>query len=130
MTNSSRQTPWWLKPATHAPTPARLLGARLGTAQPRLIWSTGSRLWTEANKEGQRLPLIFSATEADSGLIYPAYVEEITVTDDGTACVHSELRPIDPPRPLSSLRLKSTGRPLSDSYIRPYAICKTPDFLD
>jgi hypothetical protein len=113
---------------------AKLREEAANNARGRLVekksWTTGNQLWTEANKEGQRLPLIFSAAEADSGLIYWAYVDDITVTDDGTACVYSELRPITPPRPLSSLRLKSTGRPLSDSYIRPYAICETPDFLD
>jgi hypothetical protein len=31
------------------------------------------------------------------------------------------------PKPLSSLILRSTGKPLSDNYIQPYAICYTPD---
>jgi len=32
-------------------------------------------------------------------------------------------------KPKSSLRLSAFGRALSDDYIRPYALCYTPDFL-
>jgi hypothetical protein len=94
------------------------------------IWKTGHLLWTEAKRSGERMALLLSGAEADTGIIYWAYIDDITIDDlTGTTCTYSDLRPVTPRRKLSSLRLRSTGRPLSDDYIRPYAICRTPSFL-
>jgi hypothetical protein len=86
------------------------------------------------------MPLVFAnadnafpPTEAQTQLLYWATIEDITIDRDAekpsTTCVYTDLRAIDPPRPLSSLRLVRKDRPLSDNMIRPYAICYTPSFL-
>jgi hypothetical protein len=108
---------------------ARTSGAHVLTE--RKAWTTGHLLWDQARRSGERMALIFSAAEADLGLIYWATIDDITI-DEGdrtTTCTYSNLKAITPARPQSSLRLRSTGRPLSDDFIRPYAICHTPAFL-
>jgi hypothetical protein len=94
-------------------------------------WTTGHLLWDQAHRSGERMALIFSAAEDDTGLIYWAAIDHITIDEEdrATTCTYSNLKAIIPVRPQSSLRLRSTGRPLSEGFIRPYAICHTPAFL-
>ena len=95
-------------------------------------WTTGRLLWDRAHRSGELMPLVLSAAEGDTGdIIYWAVIDDITLGEESrtTTCTYSNLRTITPPKPKSSLRLRSKGRPLSEDFIRPYAICHTPDFL-
>jgi|SRR5215469_550200 len=72
-------------------------------------WTTGHLLWDQARRSGERMPLIFSAAEDDTGLIYWATIEDITKPGS----VQASGRPVSPsqhtmhtsatPRPFSSL---------------------------
>ena len=77
------------------------------------------------------MPVVFSGAEDDTGLIYWAIIDDIRIDEINrtTTCTYSDLKPITPARPKSSLRLKTGNRPLSENSIRPYAICYTPAFL-
>ena len=77
------------------------------------------------------MPILFSAADRDSGVIYWATIDDIAINDETsrTICSYSNLREIKPPKPRSTLRLRTGDRPLSDDLIRPYAICHTPGFL-
>ena len=92
-------------------------------------WVTAARLWKTWMREQLPMPIIFSAAEADKGLIYWGRVDSIDVDNEGTSCTYADLRRIEPATPLSTLRLRSTGRLMSDDNIRPYAICHTPEFV-
>ena len=97
-------------------------------------WVTGERLFLEAQKNGVQMPVIFSAAEKDSGLIYFGMLTKIELNDGQsdkpqTTYWFTGLTRLDDFRPLSSLTLLSTRKPLSDKFIRPYAICYTPAFL-
>ena len=92
-------------------------------------WVTAERLWADARRDELQTPVIFSAADVDSGLIYWGLVELIDLDRDGTTCTYRSLRSIAPAKPLSTLRLRSTGRPMSVANIRPYAICHTPSFV-
>lgn len=94
-------------------------------------WTTGHVLWSQTRQAGEVMPLIFSAAEDASGLIYWAAIHDIAIDAEErtTTCTYSSLKTITPAKPQSSLRLRSTGRPLSEDFIRPYAICHTPAFL-
>ncbi len=94
-------------------------------------WTTGRLLWDQARRSGELMPLVFSGAEKDTGLIYWATVDDITINEESrtTACTYSNLRTITPHKPKPSLRLRSTGRPISEDFIRPYAVCHTPAFL-
>jgi hypothetical protein len=97
----------------------------------RTAWKTGSHLWAEAERSGERIPIVFSGADRATGLFYWATIDDVTVEHENqqTTCSYSSLREISPPRPLSALRLRNGNRQLSDDYIRPYAICETPSFL-
>jgi hypothetical protein len=94
-------------------------------------WTTGHLLWDQARRSDELMPVIFSGAEDDTGLIYWATIDEITIDEEDrtTTCTYLNLKAITPAKPKSSLRLRSTGRPLSEDFIRPYAICHTPAFL-
>jgi hypothetical protein len=100
-------------------------------------WVTGSRLFGQAHAVGERLPIVFSAAEDWSGLIFWGVLTGVSVdsgdTDLGrkprTDYSFEQLRPIEPSRPLSDLTLANARRPLSNESIRPYAICLTPPWL-
>lgn len=91
-------------------------------------WKTGREL-VAASAPDESVPVIFSAADRDSGLIYYARLDAVEVDESGTTYSISELSPLVEPHPLSSLTVVSSGAPLPDSYIRPYAICWTPSFL-
>jgi hypothetical protein len=94
-------------------------------------WKTGSELWAEAVRSGEQMPIVFSGADVATGLFYWATIDDVKVDREKreTTCSYSNLREINPPKPLSALRLKTGNRQLSDNYIRPYAICHTPSFL-
>lgn len=94
-------------------------------------WVTGQRLWDQARQSGAVMPLVFAGAEDETGLIFWAVIDDIAIDERTrtTACTYSDLKPITPARPITSLRLRATGRPISADFIRPYAICHTPAFL-
>ncbi len=94
-------------------------------------WTTGNRLFQEAKKKGQRMPVIFASADTTDRLIYSAMLKDVKLNelDSTTTYEFADLQRITSQHPLSSLRLRSTNRPLSDNYIRPYAICHTPSFF-
>jgi hypothetical protein len=96
----------------------------------RKHWVTGQQLWIEASQTGERMPIIFSGADVHTGLFYWGIIEDIILDDEkGTDCSYSNLREITPRRKLSELRLRKGNRQLSNDFIRPYAICRTPSFL-
>ena len=103
-------------------------------------WKGADRLLTESIGRGQRMPIVFSAAEGEtgSGLTYWAKLTELEV-DDGdpalgrkakTTYWFTELTPLTGRHRLSDLNKKSDGKPLSEDFIRPYALCLTPAFLE
>jgi hypothetical protein len=106
-----------------------------GKFTERKRWTGALGLLDRARKVGQQLPIVFAAGETIDGVIYSAFIDDLDVSQadecrNGTTTIRfSGLRPLPKKRPLSSLRLKSSGQQLSDGFIRPYAICYTPDFF-
>jgi hypothetical protein len=104
-----------------------------GAATEKHVWITGKELFDEARRNGIRMPIIFAAAEdGPKGLLYYAMLEgvETDSLNQTTAYKFTELKEIHARPPLSSLRKKSDGRPLSDDFIRPYSICYTPSFVE
>lgn len=96
-------------------------------------WKTCYSLFMEAKERQKKMPILFSAADESSGLIYYALLESITINKEHgiyrTTYSFSHLTPLTDTQPRSSLVLHSTGKPLSNNYIRPYAVCRTPDWL-
>ncbi len=95
------------------------------------VWKTGHRLFLEAQRNGQRMPVVFASADVTDKLRYYAVLSDLELDEANstTSYQFTDLEPIQGDLPLSTLRLRSTNRPLSDNYIRPYAICHTPSFI-
>lgn len=97
-------------------------------------WKTGQQLFQAAERHREAMAVIFAAAEWIDRLLYHALLEDIAFDEADSGVVTTMYRftgltRIEQHLPLSTLTLRSTGRALSDSYIRPYTICFTPDFL-
>ncbi|KAB2866387.1 MAG: hypothetical protein F9K46_02415 [Anaerolineae bacterium] len=99
-------------------------------------WVTGQHLLEDTQSKNQKLLVIFSAAERATGLLYYAILTQININDGDpknplTTYHFTSLTPIKDAPPKSSLRLRDEAgqKFLSDSYIRSYALCFTPDFL-
>jgi hypothetical protein len=98
-------------------------------------WKGGSDIVARAEAEGERVALLLSAAESDEmNIEYVALLTDVVVTepdeDRGWSTTYSfeGLRRIDPARKKSEVR-KRDGTPLSDQFLRPYALCRTPSFI-
>lgn len=97
-------------------------------------WTAALALWERAEKENEQLPLIFAAAQSVSKLIYWGVITHLkpgpSTKPDSTTISFTGLKPIRGKLCFhNSLRLRSTRKQLSDNFIRPYAICYTPNFL-
>jgi hypothetical protein len=91
-------------------------------------WVRAKQLLDEAKRTGKRLPVVFAPAEGTSDLFAWALLDEI-VPDETSRYTFSELRLFDPQPHKTTLRKASDGEPLDEWFIRPYAICRTPDYL-
>jgi len=105
---------------------------RKGAFYENKLWKTGKALFDEACAQGLKMPILFGAADINSGLIYYGILTSITLleTENRTKYSFENLTKITVPKPLSSLYLKSSKKPLSNNFIRPYAICLTPPDLE
>ena len=97
-------------------------------------WATALALWERAEKANEQLPLIFAAAQSVSRLIYWGVITNLrpgpSTKAESTTINFTGLKPIrGKPRFHNSLRLRSTRKALSDKFIKPYAICYTPNSL-
>lgn len=94
-------------------------------------WATAASLFQSATRNNESFYVIYAPAEATWELIYFAKIKNIEITSDGKTEYEIEnLTPIPQPRPnKTNLILAGTGQPINENFIRPYAICKTPEFL-
>jgi hypothetical protein len=100
-----------------------------GSLSENKPWVTGRRLLHQAQQTGVDMPILFGDAAWCPDLIYWAILREVTVGDQGTKYRFEHLKKLDGHSP-QELLLRSTGKPIAVGFIRPYAICKTPAFLD
>jgi len=105
-----------------------------GTFTEGRKWKTVAAWMQQVSTTGARIPIIFGAAEDWSGLVFHAVLDAIEfdesiVKKPKTIYTFSGLTPIQPHKKLSSLTLLKQRRPLPDTFIRPYALCLTPDFV-
>ena len=129
MSNLSRFCVYTMRHSAELDAQTKISGPHV--LRERKAWTTGHQLWDQARRAGEMMPVVFSGAEDDTGLIYWPTIEDIRIDEAtrATTCTYFGLKPINPARPKSSLRLKTGDRPLSEDFIRPYAICHTPAFL-
>ena len=105
-----------------------------GTFEEGRRWVTARRLLAVARDEGRRVPVLFAAAEHTADLIYFGWLDGVMLGAVGagpaTTFRVSGLRPLPKPHPMkTSLVVASTGKHIPAFHIRPYVLCRTPEFL-
>jgi hypothetical protein len=100
-----------------------------GTFIEKKSWKKAIEFGLQAAEEDKILLLLLADASYIDGVVAAAIIDRIEILDNGSSKISffgaQYLKDI---QALSKLRLLSTGQPLSDRYIRPYALCQTPDF--
>lgn len=107
---------------------ATLANGGRDTYRERKKWVRAKQLLDEAKRAGKRLPVIFAPAEGTFHLFAWALLDEV-LPDETSSYTFSELQLFDPQPHKSTLRKASDGEPLDEWFIRPYAICQTPNYL-
>jgi hypothetical protein len=89
---------------------------------------TGQTTPGRGEADWQASPVIFAPAQGTFHLFAWALLEEV-LPDETISYTFSELRLLDPQPHKSTLNKASDGLPLDEWFIRPYAICQTPDYL-
>ncbi len=92
-------------------------------------WTTAAKKLQAAIDAGEALSIVFADAANCSALLYWARLREVALVDGGTRYTVEQLAPLDGRHSPQDLQLASTGRHIAPDFIRPYAICKTPEFL-
>jgi len=93
-------------------------------------WVGALGLLDQAKRAGTRLPIIFAdAGNTTDTLMYYGFISNLDVSRNTTTYRFTELRPIGSKRQKSSLVLRSTGKALSDDFIRNLAYVHTPAYI-
>ena len=94
-------------------------------------WATAASLFLSATQNNEAFYVLYAPAEAIWELIYFAKIKSIKTTPEGETIYEIEnLTPIPKPRPNKTMLIvSSTGKPMNENFIRPYAICRTPEFL-
>ena len=95
----------------------------------RRAWVTGLRLWLEAQQVRKAMPVVLGDATDCSRLLYWGVLSAVELGDRKTTFTVKCLRRFPESHKPQELVLRSTGRPIGAKFIRPYAICRTPSFL-
>jgi hypothetical protein len=99
------------------------------TYTERKKWARAKELLEAAKRTGTRLPIVIAPAEKTFQLIAWALLDDI-IPDTTTTYTFSELRLLRPRPSKTTLKKASDNQPLDELFIRPYAICWTPDYLE
>lgn len=92
-------------------------------------WVGARDLLHRAMLTKQRVPIIFGDSTDCSRITHVGLLDDVTVSNQGTAYLVSRVRPVRAGRCPQDLTLVSTGQRIKRHFRRSYAICRTPDFV-
>ena len=101
-----------------------LVEGRSSTFPEKRKWVTARRLLDQATRQHESLVVVFAEAEKTDRIV--AWAVDIQIGDDGTDYTFSSLTLLKGRAHRKSDLKKRNGRPLSENYTRPYAICRTP----
>ena len=93
-------------------------------------WVTGHNLWQRAMSENLRMPVVFADANDCSRLLYWGMLSEIRFDGASTKYTVDRVRKLPGRHSPQELTLRSSGKKIAPNFIRPYAICVTPSFLE
>lgn len=92
-------------------------------------WVSAVKLLKEAKEQDTEMPVLFADACDCSRLLYWGFLKDITVTEEGTSYIIKRLYALKGEHKPQELQLLSSGNNIAEGYIRPYAICSTPEFF-
>lgn len=93
-------------------------------------WRTGAALVLDAIKIGAEMPVIFSDAAHDAeNLLYWAVLRRIDIDGRQTVVSFDKFSRIRGKHGRSDLTRRRPRKQIKRNYIRPYAICETPEWL-
>jgi len=98
--------------------------------EQRKPWSTAEKLFHDALAANKDLPIIFGDAAHCSRLLYWGLLKDIHLQNGATSFAVDRLRKIRGKHKTQELVLRSSQRKIAPNFIRPYAICVTPHFLN
>lgn len=100
------------------------------TATEKKTWVTAEKLKAEADANGLAFPVLFADAKDCSKLLYWGVLTrlEISRAPSSTTYTVDKLRSIPGDKSPQDLK-KLNGENILPDFIRPYALCQTPDFL-
>ncbi|MGE0132009.1 MAG: hypothetical protein AB7U82_28340 [Blastocatellales bacterium] len=105
-----------------------------GSLTERKKWVMAQRLLSGAKRNQEQMYVVFASAEECDDLIYWAKLEDVNIEADGndrstTIYCFSNLTPFPSPFPKKISLILRSGNSISNGFIRPYAICRTPKSL-
>ncbi len=91
-------------------------------------WVGAAANLEKAQKAGRELPIVFADSRDCSKLIAWSILRSVVITPKETHYSIGPLWAVQRSRPQDLLLLNSNKR-IAEGFIRPYALCRTPDFL-
>ncbi len=95
----------------------------------RRPWVTGLKLWNNAQSAGVEMPVLLGNANDCSDLRYWGLITKLEVTEAGTSFTVDRVRRFRRGHKPQELVLRSTGKHIAPNFIRPYAVCQTPNFV-
>lgn len=94
-------------------------------------WKMGKVLFLESLEIGTRMPVILSdAANNTEKLLCWANLQQVEIDGDRTTVKFENVKKIRGNQQRQELILRSSGSRIAAHFIRPYAICRTPEFLE
>lgn len=95
----------------------------------RKNWATAASYLNDAKSRNELVPVLLGDARDCSKLLYWGLLTRVDVHETGTTYEVDRLRQLPPSHSPQELVLSSTGKNIAPGFIRPYALCQTPDFL-
>ncbi len=99
------------------------------TIRESKAWVTGQQLWQQAQASGVGFPVLLGDATDCSRLAYWGLLVAVMIEGEATCFTVDRVRTFTQEHTPQDLVLRSSGEHIAPNYIRPYAICRTPDFL-
>jgi hypothetical protein len=90
----------------------------------------GRDLFQQATAQGADMPVLFGDATDCSQLIYWGILQGVELVERETHYTVAQLRRFTSPHSPQDLVLQSNGERIAPGFIRPYAVCVTPQFLE
>lgn len=101
------------------------------TYRERKPWVTGEKLWLEAEAAKLQMPVLIGDATDCSQLQYWGLLKNVRLENDTeTLYTVENLKRLRRKHSPQELVLRSEGRKIKPRFIRSYAICITPNFLN